>query len=131
MDAEAPDILVIDDDPWIVELVIIAAEERNWSVISASDGPTALQLLTTERPRLMLLDVRLPRQSGWQLLAELERQHPDHPPVIMMTADQVDGDGVQGRGAVAILRKPFSVQSFFDLMAKYLGTTPATASPVG
>ncbi len=120
MSDKPADILVVDDDPWIVELVVMAAEERDWQVISASDGPTAIELLAREQPRLMLLDVRLPQQDGWAILKELERRQPAHPPVIMMTANQVEEEDGQLHGAVAILRKPFSVRAFLDLLGEYL-----------
>jgi CheY-like chemotaxis protein len=120
MPAEPVDILVVDDDPWIVELVVMAAEERDWKVASASDGPTGIGMIATVRPRLVLLDVRLPLQDGWTVLAEITQTQPDHPPVIMMTANQLAEDGEELHGAVAILRKPFSVQYFLDLLATYL-----------
>jgi two-component system, OmpR family, response regulator AdeR len=115
-----PDILVVDDDPWIVELVVMAAEERNWAVISAANGVSGLQLLGEKCPRLVLLDVRLPQQNGWDVLAAIERDHPRHPPVIMMTANQLEEEDGQMHGAVAIVRKPFSVIPFLDLLAEHL-----------
>ena len=120
MSDESVDILVVDDDPWIVELVVMAAEERNWSVVSAGDGPTGIETLARRRPRLMLLDVRLPRQNGWAVLADLGQRMPDHPPVIMMTANQVEEEDGELHGAVAVLRKPFSVYAFLDLLGQYL-----------
>ena len=120
MPDEPVDILVVDDDPWIVELVVMAAEERNWSVVSAGDGRSGLEILTQRRPRLMLLDVRLPHQNGWSILADIEQRQPDHPPVIMMTANQVEEEDGELHGAVAVLRKPFSVVAFLDLLGKYL-----------
>ena len=118
MAGEAVDILVVDDDPWIVELVVMAAEEREWTVQSAPDGPSGLQQLEHYRPRLILLDVRLPRQDGWTTLQAI-CDLPDHPPVIMMTADEMDEEGGQ-HGAAAILRKPFGIQAFLDLLARFL-----------
>jgi CheY-like chemotaxis protein len=120
MPAEPIDILVVDDDPWIVELVVMAAEERDWKVASASDGPSAIKLLATVRPRLVLLDVRLPQQDGWAVLAEITQTQPEPPPVIMMTANQLAEDGDELHGAAAILRKPFSVQYFLDLLGQHL-----------
>ena len=114
------DILVVDDDPWIIELVIMAAEERGWSVLGAPNGPVGLELLAARRPRLLVLDVRLPQQSGWDILAQIEREQPHHPPVIMMTANQIEDEDGELHGASAILRKPFSVRSFLDLLAGYL-----------
>jgi DNA-binding response OmpR family regulator len=117
------DILVIDDDPWIVELVVMAAEERNWTVQSAADGPSGLKQLGDLKPRLVLLDVRLPRQDGWTTLQEIHRKVPNlpnHPPIIMMTADQMDQDDGKQYGAAATLRKPFSIQPFLDLLSRFL-----------
>ena len=113
------DILVVDDDPWIVELLVMATEERGWTVQTASDGPSALELVAQNQPRLVLLDVRLPQQDGWAVLAELRRQQPDHPPVIMMTANQID-EALPLNGAAAILRKPFSLRTFLDVIAQHL-----------
>ena len=113
------DILVVDDDPWIVELVVMAAEERGWTVQSAPDGPTALQQLQRVRPRLVLLDVRLPRQDGWSTLREIHDVL-NHPPVIMMTADQKDQDAGKEHGAAAILRKPFGIHAFLNLLSQFL-----------
>ena len=117
---EPVDILVVDDDPWIAELVVMAAEERGWTVCTAANGPDGLALLAEARPRVMLLDVRLPKQDGWSTLAELEARQPDHPPVIMMTANQMEEDEGRHHSAVAVLRKPFPMQVFFDLLARYL-----------
>lgn len=121
MAERSTDILVVDDDPWIVELVIMAAEERGWLVESAPDGAAGLAAIERRQPRLVLLDVRLPRQSGFLVLKEIARRYPDHPPVIMMTANQLDEDQAQAQGAVAILRKPFPVQRFLDLIGEHLG----------
>jgi DNA-binding response OmpR family regulator len=117
---EEADILVIDDDPWIVELVIMAAEERNWTVQSAPDGVSGLEQLGDLKPRLVLLDVRLPRQDGWKTLEEIHRRIPDHPPVIMMTANLMDQTEATRYGAAAILRKPFDIQVFLDLLSQFL-----------
>lgn len=116
------DILVIDDDPWIVELVVMAAEERAWTVQSAPDGASGLRQLATLTARLVLLDVRLPRQDGWTTLAEIRRQIPNHPPIIMMTADELAQDSARRYGAAAILRKPFGIHAFLDLLSQFLGS---------
>jgi DNA-binding response OmpR family regulator len=115
------DILVIDDDPWIVELVVMAAEECAWTVQSAPDGSSGFRLLTTLKARLVLLDVRLPRQDGWATLAEIRRKIPNHPPIVMMTADAMALDEARRHGAAAILQKPFGIHAFLDLLAGFLG----------
>ncbi len=120
MQTGRPDILVVDDDPWIVELIVMAAEERDWTVVSAAERGAALELVAGANPRLVLLDVHLPRHSGWSVLAELKRLYPDQPPIIMMTADHDGDDKASELGAATTLHKPFGLQSFLDLLAQYL-----------
>lgn len=120
-EVEEVDILVIDDDPWIVELVVMAAEEGAWTVQSAPDGSSGLRLLATLKARLILLDVRLPRQDGWATLADIRRDIPNHPPIVMMTADTIAQDEASRYGAAAILHKPFGIHAFLELLAGFLG----------
>lgn len=114
------DILVVDDDPWIVELVIMAAEERGWSVQSAVDGASAMRSIEQHQPRLVLLDVRLPRKSGWAILDDIKSLYPAGLPVIMMTANTLDDQRALPQKADAILRKPFAIQPFLDVLSQYL-----------
>jgi two-component system alkaline phosphatase synthesis response regulator PhoP len=114
------DILIIDDDPWIVELVMMAAEERAWTVQSAPDGASGMKQLETLQPRVILLDVRLPRQNGWATLAEIQSRIPGHPPVIMLTADEMAQADARKNGATAVVRKPFSIRPFLDLLSSFL-----------
>ncbi len=114
------DILVVDDDPWIVELVFMAAEERGWSVQSAADGAGAMRGIEQHQPRLVLLDVRLPRKSGWAILDDIKSLYPEGLPVIMMTANTLDDQRVLSQKADAILGKPFAIQPFLDLLGQYL-----------
>ena len=111
-------ILVVDDDPRIVELLHIALGAHGFRVISASNGEDALRQAFDELPDLVILDVRLPRRSGYEV-CEAIRREPQlaHLPVIMVSALTETEARLQGlaRGADDYLPKPFSPK---ELIAK-------------
>lgn len=84
----APAILVVDDNDDNAEIVRTLLESRGFAVLVARDGDEAMTLFESARPGLVLLDVRMPGRSGWEV-CRLMRQHPEHGRVvriIMLTA---------------------------------------------
>ena len=116
-------ILVVEDDPDLRETLASAMAESGAEVVVAADGVEALERLRTgPRPAVVLLDLRLPRLGGEELLTEL-RADPrfERLPVITMTAGY---GSVSGPEVVARLQKPFDledlrriVESLFDAPA--------------
>ena len=92
------------------------------TVRAASDGEQALDLLATEQPALVILDVHLPRINGLELLRQF-RQRDRQTPVLMISAE--DQASIQDRamsaGATAFLRKPISVALLMRAVRRYLG----------
>jgi len=77
-------ILVVDDDPNIIELVSLYARKDGHQVLSAQDGREALRIAKQETPDLMILDLMLPKLSGLEVCGKLRGQ--EHPlPIIMLT----------------------------------------------
>lgn len=111
-------ILVVDDDPRIVELLHIALGAHGYQVLTAANGEDALQIAFQEQPDLVLLDVKLPRKSGYEVCQAMRRE-PDlaHVPIIMISALADTEARLQGlqRGADDYLAKPFSPK---ELIAK-------------
>ncbi len=107
----APRILVVDDEPDLVDLVGYNLRKAGYKVFTARDGLEALQLLPQARPDLILLDILMPRMDGIELCRTL-RQRPEyaHIPVLMLTAKTGEGDEIQGldAGADDYLPKPVS-----------------------
>ena len=64
-------VIVVDDHPAVRELCRIGLEAAGLRVIEAADGVEALELIRRERPDLILLDIMMPRLSGWEVAAEL------------------------------------------------------------
>lgn len=101
-------ILVIDDEPNILNLVRAYLEAEGYAVRTASDGLAGLELAQTLAPDLIVLDIMLPRLDGLDLLQELRRNSDVY--VIMLTAKSEETDKVVGLslGADDYLTKPFS-----------------------
>jgi DNA-binding response OmpR family regulator len=101
-------LLVVDDDRDLVELLAFALKRAGFEVVCANDGPSAVQMLETSRPDLMLLDINLGAWSGLDILRELRRG--SDLPVIMLTARDREEDVIGGleSGADDYVAKPFS-----------------------
>jgi len=99
-------ILVADDEPNIREVVQLYLENEGFTVFTASDGDEALNIEVRERPDLLILDVMLPKSSGWEICRNIERQVP----VIFVTAKTAEADKINGfsLGADDYITKPFS-----------------------
>jgi two-component system phosphate regulon response regulator PhoB len=101
-------ILVVDDDEQSRALVRVALESESFSVLEASDGAQALELISTESPDLVVLDVNLPSMGGFDVLAQIRLARAV--PVIMVTGRDAETDRVLGLelGADDYVIKPFS-----------------------
>ena len=103
-------ILVIDDDPDIVEIVRVNLEGAGYDVAVATDGASGLAAVRELQPDLIVLDVLMPELDGWQVLEALEKDPSTAGrPVIMLTCKGDDQDVLRGlaQGAVEYLTKPF------------------------
>ena len=104
-------ILVVEDDPRVVELLHIALGAHGFRVVSATNGDDAWRVLLDEQPDLAVLDVRLPRRSGLDLVDGIRREPGfQQLPVILVSALAETESRIAGlaRGADDYLAKPFS-----------------------
>ena len=110
-------ILVVDDEPDIVDIVK-EHFEAIYDVHTALSGRRAIKLVRTERPDLLLLDLRMPDLSGVDVLKTVRRMDPKLP-VIIITANE-DADLTAeaiGQGAFSYVPKPFDFDSLDHLVA--------------
>ena len=106
-------ILVVDDEPDIVALVVYHLAKAGYRVSSAATGTDALSLAKRDRPSLIVLDLMLPGMSGFDVLAKLrEEESTAGIAVLMLTARKEEPDRIRGLelGADDYLTKPFSPQ---------------------
>jgi DNA-binding response OmpR family regulator len=101
-------ILVVDDEPRIVQLVRDYLEHGGFTVLTASDGPSALRTARTGKPDLVVLDLGLPGLDGIDVARSLRRE--GVVPIIMLTARTEESDKLVGLelGADDYMTKPFS-----------------------
>lgn len=102
-------ILVVDDEPNIIELVAFHLQKEGYQVVTGSDGLDALVLVKSEQPDLAVLDVMLPKLDGFEVCRQL-RLDQNQIPVIMLTAKDDEISRVLGLeiGADDYITKPFS-----------------------
>lgn len=106
-------ILIVDDEPDIVALVVYHLAKAGYKVSSASTGTDALAMAKRDRPSLIVLDLMLPGLSGFDVLARLrEDESTAGIAVLMLTARKEEPDRIRGLelGADDYLTKPFSPQ---------------------
>lgn len=106
---ETASVLVVDDDPKILELVRAYLQRAGYAVTTAVDGEDALRKIEAQRPSLVVLDVMLPQIDGLVLARHL-RDVRENVPILMMSARGLVSDRITGlvEGADDYLAKPFS-----------------------
>jgi diguanylate cyclase (GGDEF)-like protein len=105
-------ILIVDDDPDILDILRIVLTERGFEVIEASNGEEALESAKTKAPNLIILDYKIPKLSGIEVCKQLRKDILlQHMPIIMLTGKGEVQDKVEGLGAGAddYIVKPFQV----------------------
>jgi DNA-binding response OmpR family regulator len=122
-------ILVADDEPNIVELVALFLRRHGYRVATAFDGDETLQKVRELDPSLLVLDVMMPGQDGFQVLRQLRRK--GGLPVIMLTARTSDVDKISGLslGADDYVTKPFNPEELVARVTAVLRRTRNGAAP--
>jgi DNA-binding response OmpR family regulator len=133
-------ILLVDDEPHIIELVQMYLEKDGYAVFSAGDGERALQAIAANEPDLIVLDLMLPKVDGWEVCRQVRAE--SDVPIIMLTARDEAVDKIVGLelGADAYLTKPFNPRELVAWVKAVLrratakaktGATDAQAISVG
>jgi DNA-binding response OmpR family regulator len=124
-------ILVVDDEPHIVELATLYLENEGYRVVSASDGAQALKRIETEEPALVVLDLMLPELDGWEVCRRVRAK--GKVPIIMLTARSDDVDKIVGLelGADDYVTKPFNPRELVARVKAVLRRVDASTTPPG
>jgi two-component system response regulator ChvI len=122
-------IALVDDDKNILESVTMLLEQEGYHVRAYSDGAAALGALTATPPDLAILDIKMPRMDGLELLRRL-RQHADLP-VIFLTSKDEEIDELMGlnAGADDYIRKPFSQRLLLERVKAVLRRNETHKTP--
>ncbi|MCB2179983.1 response regulator transcription factor [bacterium] len=101
-------ILTVDDEPRFIRLIEANLKSAGYDVLTAANGPEALDVIVNQSPNLVLLDVMMPEMDGFEVVDRIREF--SNLPVIMLTAKGEESDRVEGlnRGADDYIVKPFS-----------------------
>jgi two-component system OmpR family response regulator len=125
-------ILVVDDEPNIVDVVSMALRYQGFEVASAATGQEALSAVTSFRPHLMILDVMLPDTTGFEVAERLGAQRADVP-IVFLTARDATPDKIRGltSGGDDYVTKPFSLEELIARIRTILRRTGKAAADDG
>jgi DNA-binding response OmpR family regulator len=119
-------ILVVDDEPDILETIKMRLEANGYNVLTATDGNEGYKKAKTELPDLIILDLMLPGLDGYQVCRLLKfDENYRHTPIIMLTAKSQEEDKMWGEkaGANYYLTKPFRPNELLQKVKELLGET--------
>jgi two-component system, chemotaxis family, chemotaxis protein CheY len=113
-------VLVVDDDPGVLEVLELALTAEGYHVVLARNGREGLDRADASHPSLMLVDLMMPVMDGWQFVrACRERGTHAGTPVIILSAARNVEQTVQDLGVQAVLSKPFNLDYLLDLVATH------------
>jgi len=124
-------ILIAEDDPDIRELIAISLKFSGYEVISAADGQQAVDLTIAHKPDLIMLDVRMPRLTGFEALEQIKKQGEfADTPVVILSAKGQESEIQAGfeLGATQYILKPFAPDELVDKIRQI--TTNASETTV-
>ncbi len=115
-------ILIVDDDVEIVDTLQHALQANGYEVVFARDGTQGLAMSIRENPDLMVLDMMMPKRSGFLVLEKLQRIRQETLPVIMITANEGNRHRALAEmlGVAAYIHKPFPMDVFLATVARVL-----------
>ncbi len=115
-------ILIVEDNPVNLDLVMQLLEDE-YDLLTAEDGQTGIDIAIEECPDLILLDLSLPKKSGWQVCEELKEMLGQRVmPIVALTAHALKGDRENALrlGFNDYITKPIDEQQLFQTIRKYL-----------
>ncbi|MFM8406499.1 MAG: response regulator transcription factor [Pirellulaceae bacterium] len=121
-DQRQPRVLIVDDDFEIIEAVRYALEEQGYEVLVARDGNQGLAMAEQVQPDLMLLDMMMPKRSGFLVLESLHRASLPPMRIIMMTANEGERHKAYAEmlGVDDYLRKPLAIDRLMASVRHWL-----------
>ena len=120
--SEKKTILIIDDDSEIIETLQTILTSSGYEVLTARDGDQGLEIAEEKQPDLVILDMMMPKRSGFLILEQLRKKDKTKPSIIMITANEGSRHRIFAEmlGVDAYIRKPFSIDKLTEQVAKLL-----------
>jgi DNA-binding response OmpR family regulator len=116
-------VLLVDDDPEIIDAIRYALESKGFQIFIARDGNQGLAMAEREDPDLVILDMMMPKRSGFLVLEKLRRTRPVPVRVIMITANEGARHKAYAEmlGVDDYIRKPFAMDKLVEAVQRLLG----------
>ena len=115
-------VLLVDDDPEIIDAIRYALESKGFQIFIARDGNQGLAMAERENPDLVILDMMMPKRSGFLVLEKLRRTREAPVRVIMITANEGARHKAYAEmlGVDDYIRKPFAMDKLVDAVQRLL-----------
>lgn len=120
----AIDVLIAEDEPSILESLDFILRRAGWNIETVTDGDAVLEKVRLNRPRVLVLDVMLPKRSGFDVLKQLRSEAGTRDlPVLILTAkgQQQDRRIAEDLGADAFVTKPYANAEVVGVVRHLLG----------
>lgn len=117
-------ILVVEDNPDNMTLIVDVLDALEYDVIQATDGVIGVEVAQTQTPDLILLDLSLPRMDGWTAAGKIKNSaSSSHIPIIALTAHAMVGDRERAleAGCDDYITKPINIQELAGKLTQYIG----------
>lgn len=130
--AASKTVLLVDDDADILSAMRLLIASRGYRVVTATDGNLALAAAEREGPDLVVVDMMMPKKSGFLVLEKLKSRGPDSPKVIMITGNEGGRHRAYAEmlGVDDYLRKPFPMDKLLESVQQLCPLTETPAQPV-
>ena len=122
-----PTILVVEDEPAVLDVVSRVLARKGYEVFTAADGLTALEVAEQSQPDLILLNIYLPVMDGRRFVQAYRDRPGPHAPILVMTGEGYAKERAAALGLAGYLSKPFNPNELIDKVAEVVGP-PAEAT---
>ncbi len=109
-------ILVVDDEPRLLAVVVQILESQGFEVVTAESGAECMEKVRADLPDLILLDIMMPALTGWETMAALDSAGFGDIPVIILSAKakQIEGEHVKEADILGYIEKPFEARELVE-----------------
>jgi DNA-binding response OmpR family regulator len=124
--ASATRVLIVDDNPYILGFLSVMLARAGFDVLTAENGREALRQFAAHHPAVVVTDLHMPEENGFELIADLQRLAPEVP-IVAVTGEGCFDEAVSGQaagciGADLVLGKPFGSQELIAALRRVLAS---------
>jgi CheY-like chemotaxis protein len=123
------DVLVVDDDPDMIEVIELILREAGYPTRTAFNGLQALDACAAGLPALIVLDMLMPVMNGWQFAREFRARYGAGAPIVVASAAEHTHSRGDAINAADVLPKPFAVRDLLRVVARHMGAARPAGAP--